>query len=135
VRTPLSKIHTSRRRCFMTEKSCSKREIGNLHVIIGYCEDIRHLTQLHGSAESDFHDNISLQYSCVFSLIQIGEAIKKLPNELRDGNKEVDWKGLAGLRDKIAHAYGEIDVSMIRMTVLDEIPFLEKVCRNMAAGI
>ena len=43
----------------------------------------------------------------------------------------MDWKGLAGLRDKIAHAYGEIDIGMIRKTVLDEIPFLEEVCRNI----
>jgi len=117
----------------MTGKSCSKREVGNLQVIIGYCEDINHLTLLHGSSESDFHENISLQYSCVFSLIQIGEAIKRLPSELRDENKEVDWKGLAGLRDKIAHAYGEVDIGMIRTTVLDEVPFLEKICRNLIA--
>jgi uncharacterized protein with HEPN domain len=117
----------------MTERSCSKYEVGYLQIIIGYCEDIGYLTQLHGSAESDFCENISLRYSCVFSLIQIGEAIKKIPNELRDKNKGVDWKGLAGLRDKIAHAYGEIDISMVRKTVLDEIPFLEEVCRNMIA--
>jgi len=117
----------------MTERSFSKRDVGDLQVIVGYCEDISHLTQLHGSAESDFHDNISLQYSCVFSLIQIGEAIKRLPYELRDETGAVDWKGLAGLRDKIAHAYGEIDTDMIRRTVLDEIPVLEKVCRSMIA--
>ena len=117
----------------MTERSCSKHDIGDMQIIIGYCEDISHLTQLHGPPESDFRENISLQYSCVFSIIQIGEAIKRLPYRIRDENKEVDRKGLAGLRDRIAHKYGEIDVTMIRKTVLDEIPFLEKVCRSMIA--
>ena len=62
-----------------------------------------------------------------------GGAIKRLPYEFRDESAEVDWKGLAGLRDKIAHAYGEIDIGMIRRTVPDEIPILEKVCRSMMA--
>jgi uncharacterized protein with HEPN domain len=69
----------------------------------------------------------------VFSLIQIGETIKKLHLGLRSEYKEIDWKGLAGLRDKIAHAYGDIDIGMVRRTILDEIPFLEKICRKLIA--
>ncbi|MCL2145582.1 MAG: DUF86 domain-containing protein [Methanomassiliicoccaceae archaeon] len=90
---------------------------------------------LHGSDETDFQENISLQYSSVFALEQIGEHIKRLSSELRDAHPEVDWKGASGLRDRIAHQYENIDLSWIRFTVLDEIPVLEKACRNILDGL
>jgi uncharacterized protein with HEPN domain len=85
----------------VTERSCSKRDIENLRVIIGFCDDIEHLVDIHGSDERDFKGNISLQYSCVFSIIQIGEHVKRLSSELKKEYPEIDWKGVAGLRDKL----------------------------------
>ena len=115
----------------MKEGSYSEHDIGNLQVIIGFCEDIEYLVKLHGSDEMDFKDNISLQYSCVFSIIQIGEHIKRLSLKLKDEHPEIDWKGVAGLRDKIVHRYGNIDISWVRHSVLNDVPFLENVCRNI----
>jgi len=69
--TPNIRASTSKRRCFVREESCSKRDAENLKVIVKFYEDIVFLVKLHGSDENDFHDNISLQYSCVFSIIQI----------------------------------------------------------------
>jgi uncharacterized protein with HEPN domain len=98
---------------------------------MGFCEDIEYLIRVHGSGESDFKDNISLQYSCVFSITQIGEHVKRLSQELKDKYPEINWKGVAGLRDKIAHQYGTIDVSWVRSSALNEIPVLKNVCRKI----
>ena len=115
----------------MTEELCSKHDVENLRIIIGFCKDIKLLTELHGQSETAFRENISLQYGCVFSLEQIGEHVKRLSSELKNKYSETDWKGVAGLRDKIVHNYGSIDLSWIRASVTDEVPVLKTVCEKI----
>jgi uncharacterized protein with HEPN domain len=43
----------------------------------------------------------------------IGEAVKKIPAELRDRYPQIAWRKIAGLRDTIAHAYFTIDDEII----------------------
>ena len=119
----------------MTGESCSKRDVENLRIIIGFCRDIELLTEIHGRSEKDFRENISLQYGCVFSLEQIGEHVKRLSSGLKDKYSETDWKGVAGLRDRIVHSYGSIDLSWIRSSVMEEVPILEAVCETILKDI
>lgn len=35
----------------------------------------------------------------------IGEAVKQLPDEIRDSYKKIPWKEMAGMRDKLIHWY------------------------------
>jgi uncharacterized protein with HEPN domain len=112
----------------VTERSYSKRDIENLQAIIKYCGDIEELITLHGSDEEDFQENLSLQYSCAFSLIQIGEHVKRLSDIIRDAHKEVDWRGAAAMRDFTAHNYMRINIPRMRTTLLEEVPLLKKEC-------
>jgi uncharacterized protein with HEPN domain len=43
----------------------------------------------------------------------IGEAVKKMPSELRDRYPQIEWRKIARLRDAIAHAYFSIDDEII----------------------
>src|SRR3989304_9161226 len=42
----------------------------------------------------------------------IGEAAKKVPEEIRRGCPDVEWKRIAGLRDMLIHEYFGIDVNI-----------------------
>ena len=106
----------------MTVELSSKRDLEHLRTIIKYCDDIRYLIQIHGSDEEDFNDNISLQYGCVFSLIQIGENVKNISTNLKKEYPDVDWRYAAGMRDFVVHNYAAVTISRIRTTVLKEIP-------------
>jgi uncharacterized protein with HEPN domain len=44
-----------------------------------------------------------------WSLLIVGEAVKALPAEMTGRHRDVDWRGLAGLRDRLAHQYFRID--------------------------
>jgi len=91
----------------MTDGSSSKLD-NYLRLIIKYCDDIAYLIGLYGSDEEDFKENIQLQYGCVFSMEQIGELIKRLPEEMTRPYPQIDWDGMKGMRDKIAHSYARI---------------------------
>ncbi|MBC7973308.1 MAG: DUF86 domain-containing protein [Verrucomicrobia bacterium] len=39
----------------------------------------------------------------------IGEAVKNVPDDVRDRNPEIEWRKIAGLRDILAHTYFQIE--------------------------
>ena len=58
------------------------------------------------------------------ALMELGEAVKALPQAVRQRHPEVDWKGFAGLRDLVAHQYFGIDASRLLPIIRDEVPGL-----------
>jgi uncharacterized protein with HEPN domain len=56
----------------------------------------------------------------------IGEAVKKLPDDIRKQHSEVNWKKIAGLRDILIHEYYGIDVEIIWDIITNKLPPLAK---------
>ena len=52
----------------------------------------------------------------------LGEAAKSIPEEVRQRHPDVDWRGLAGLRDVLAHAYFALDDPTLWKIVQIDIP-------------
>lgn len=61
------------------------------------------------------------------SLEIIGEAAKNLSEEFKENNKEIPWRDVAGLRDKIIHHYFDVDYKTIWDIVQNNLPELKRV--------
>jgi uncharacterized protein with HEPN domain len=48
-------------------------------------------------------------YAVMRALEIVGEAAKRVPNSVRARHPDIDWRGMAGLRDVIIHQYDRID--------------------------
>jgi uncharacterized protein with HEPN domain len=78
-----------------------------------------------GMSFADFIKNEKDKRAFSRSLQIIGEAIKNLPNELREQYSDIDWKPAAGLRDRIVHGYFNVDFEIIWDVIQTEIPILK----------
>ncbi len=54
----------------------------------------------------------------------LGEAVKRLPPELTAGYPAVDWRGIAGMRDRVSHGYDLIDYDLLWQSVQIHVPGL-----------
>ena len=52
----------------------------------------------------------------------IGEAAKYISDEVKEKHKEVPWKSMAGMRDRLIHTYFGIDYDLVWSAIKTEIP-------------
>lgn len=54
----------------------------------------------------------------------IGEATKRLSIEFRTTYPHIDWEGMAGMRDILAHQYDRINIQVVWDAVQTDLPEL-----------
>ena len=61
----------------------------------------------------------------------LGEAVKRLPNELTARYPKIPWKQIAGTRDRISHGYDETDYNILWDAAKNDVPPLVETVRQM----
>jgi len=56
----------------------------------------------------------------------IGEASRNIPEEIRNKYPDIDWKGMIGLRNRIAHEYFGVSSAIIWNILKNELPLLKE---------
>jgi uncharacterized protein with HEPN domain len=88
----------------------------------------------HGQTEAGFLSNTLIQDAVIRNLEVIGEAVKKLDDEFRQRYPEIEWKKIAGMRDKLIHDYMGVDLWMVWAVVQDILPELKTKIDGILGG-
>lgn len=80
-----------------------------------------------GMPKADFLEDKRTQQAVTMSLIVIGEAVSKImdlyPNFVTENN-QIPWRGMRGMRNRIAHGYFDINLDVVWDTVQTALPLL-----------
>jgi len=74
----------------------------------------------------EFPKDTKTAYAVVRCLEIIGEAAKRIPDDIRAENSDIPWKQMAGMRDKLSHDYFGVDYSVVWETITNELPPLKE---------
>jgi uncharacterized protein with HEPN domain len=86
-----------------------------------------------GMDEDGFNADLRTQRAVVMSLMILGEAAARVlaeHPEFAEANPGIAWRGIRGMRNRIAHGYFDIDLSVVWRTVHAELPDLVEKLRR-----
>ena len=64
----------------------------------------------------------------------IGEAVKYIPDKIKNNYNEIDWTDITGMRNILTHEYFGVDLNIIWKTVEEKLPELKKIIKKMISS-
>lgn len=80
----------------------------------------------HGLSKDEFIRDETLKRAFVRSIEIIGEAAKKVPDDFKQKYAHIEWRAIAGMRDKLIHDYFGIDYDIVWDVVINKLPGLRR---------
>jgi len=83
-------------------------------------------TYVQGISKEAFFQKELLQDGVIRQLEIIGEASRNLSDEFREDNPEIPWSQIIGMRNRIVHAYFNVDLEITWGIVTMDLPILKE---------
>ena len=88
-------------------------------------------TYIKSMSYKDFLNDTKTQDAVVRNIEIIGEAVKNLTQGFKQIHNDIDWKKIAGMRDKIVHFYFGVNLDVVWKTSITNIPELNEKIKNI----
>lgn len=110
--------------------SMSKSMIDYLQHIFEECRYLSDLKESGLTKEKMVGDE-TLKRAVVRSIEIIGEATKNIDKDFREKYSEIEWKQMAGMRDRLIHNYMGINYNIVWDVIHNKIPTLKEKIRKI----
>lgn len=80
------------------------------------------IEQTKGKTKEEIEENVLLIDSIMFRIIQVAENNSRLSEGFKIRHSEIPWMAIKGMRNRIVHNYGVVNMSIVHDTVTRGIP-------------
>jgi uncharacterized protein with HEPN domain len=77
-----------------------------------------------GRTRADLDSDRMLLFAVVRAIEVLGEAASQISDDMRSRAADVPWRAMVGMRNRIVHAYFDIDADIVWKTAVEEVPGL-----------
>ena len=74
----------------------------------------------------EFSANFMISHACLYNIQVIGEAVTKLPADIKNNEPQIPWKLITGMRNRLIHEYFGTDLPLVWNVINNELPLLKK---------
>lgn len=104
-----------------------------------YLEDILSAAQsarefIAGFSREEFLADRKTIFAVARALEIVGEAAKRISEDFKARNPAVPWRVMAGMRDKLAHDYFGVNLSIVWSAVTENLPEVESEIRRLLSS-
>lgn len=102
-----------------------------LLAIIKHCNIIEETKKYFGNEYKDFENNSIYQNAILTPVTQIGELVKRLPDDFRQAHTEIPWRNIVEMRDIVVHNYETIDKLILWNVADKETDKIKDFCKKI----
>lgn len=100
----------------------NNKDLVRLQHVVDSCSAIQEFIK--NRTTDDLKKNRMLLSAITRELEIIGEAVNALSHDFKAQHNQIPWKDLIGMRNRLIHAYFNINPDIVWKTVTDDIPEL-----------
>ena len=78
-----------------------------------------------------FANNNLIIDAVIRNLEIIGEAVKKIPTNIKRRSDSIEWGKISGMRDFLIHRYSDIDLEIVWDAIKNKLPKLKSVINKI----
>ena len=109
------------------------RDLGYLRYMYEFAKRVER--RILGVSLETFLEDIDLQDSVLFAIGHIGEFANKVSDETRDKYHDILWYELVGIRNRIFHSYGDVNMRIVYNAASINTPQLIKQLESIAGVV
>ena len=113
----------------MLINSMNEKDKNNLKHIKDSCDAIKNF--IVSKSRNDLDTDRMLISAIVRELEIVGEAAGALSEDFRKETSHIPWRAIIGMRNRLIHAYFDIDCDIVWNTINTDIPVLNKELNNV----
>ena len=99
--------------------------------IIDYCGRVQNNLERYEYDYGSFQNDLLFQDACCMCVVQIGELVSLLSEDVRRANPSVPWRVIKDTRNYYVHDYGSIDIAAVWDTLNHDLPKLKINCQKI----
>lgn len=95
-------------------------------------ECIERIWEYTGSKRASFYGSRLVQDAVVRNLQTLAESTQRLSDAVKETERDVPWRAIAGFRNVLVHGYLEVDLDAVWSVVERDLPELARATERMA---